>query len=240
MNSDLLPCDFISLPKGARDITGQRFGRLIALGPVNRKPITWLCVCDCGNTPTVSTGSLRNGGTLSCGCYRSDRCATVFTKHGLSRSPIQGIWRKIIRRCTSEKDKSYERYGGRGITICPEWQKDFLAFYSHVSQLEHFGVDGYSLDRIDNNSGYCPGNVRWATRSEQQRNRRNNHLVTFNGETKTVAGWAADLGLLRITLWTRLKRGWPHERALTALVNEQKKEDDEDGQFKANDRGTAL
>lgn len=209
---------FITLGKNAKDITGQRFGRLIALGPVEKLPnhiVVWLCRCDCGNLHHVRSANLNQHKVLSCGCLQSERAHDTFSTHGLSKHRLYDVWRSIVQRCTNPNNKGYKNYGGRGIAICDEWRHDFLAFYSYVSPLEYFGEQGYSLDRIDNNGHYEPGNVRWATRKEQLRNMRKNHTLSHNGKTQTVSAWAEELGVKRGKLQKRLNRGWPTDKVLS-------------------------
>lgn len=121
----------------------------------------------------------------------------------------------MLDRCTNPNLEGYSRYGGRGIRVCEEWEKDVTAFYGHVSQLPHCGERGYSLDRIDNDGNYEPGNVRWATMQEQGRNRRTNHWLTFKGETKCILDWERSTGICRESIMRRLKAGWDIERILT-------------------------
>lgn len=216
-----LPLDevhFITLGKNAVDITGQRFARLVVLGPVDRannRQIMWLCQCDCGNTSTVAGNDLRSLHSQSCGCFQSERRSEIRTTHGLSNDPLYVRWCKIIDRCTCPTSDAYANYGGRGISICDEWRHDFKAFHDCVSQLAHYGEKGYTLDRVDNSLGYRPGNMRWATWTEQQRNKRSNHTITFNGITKTLSDWADETGIKRRILSERLRDGWTIERALT-------------------------
>ena len=92
--------------------------------------------------------------------------------HGFKGTNIYNTWCNMKQRCNNKNYFQYEYYGGRGITVCDEWQNSFEAFYEHVSQLPHYGEEGYSLDRINNDGNYEPGNVRWATRKEQMNNRR--------------------------------------------------------------------
>lgn len=217
---DLHP-DYITLGKNAVDITGQTFGRLTTLGPVNRasnRQIMWLCRCDCGNLSTVQGNDLRRLHSLSCGCYNTENQITVHTTHGLSDDPLYETWCHIIGRCYLSADKSYPNYGGRGIIISDMWRHDFQAFYDHVSQLPNFRKKGYTLDRIDNDGDYEPGNVRWATQKEQCRNQRRNRMLSYNGETKCLAEWADDTGISRANLWNRLNLGWTVERTLTQSI----------------------
>ena len=157
------------------DLTGRKFGRLTALEKVGRNNqgnALWKCKCTCGNISIVRGLDLRSGNTSSCGCLKSEMTTLRLKKHGMTGTKIHDLWCNIKQRCLSESNSHYEGWGGRGITICQEWQNDFQAFYDYVSQLPHFGEKGYSLDRINNDGNYEPGNVRWATPKEQANNRR--------------------------------------------------------------------
>jgi hypothetical protein len=139
-------------------------------------------------------------------------------------TPIYAIWGQLVYRCTNPQAPEYEGYGARGITCCPEWRDSFEAFHAHVSQLDHYGEKGYSLDRINNDRGYEPGNVRWATWKEQGRNRRTNHLITYNGTTLTIVEWAERLGIDSRTLYARVTwMKWDVERAFTTSVQKRRK-----------------
>lgn len=141
--------------------------------------------------------------------------------HGLSKTKIYRTWCGMRNRCFNTNVKCYNRYGGRGITVCDEWagSDGFKAFYDYVSKLEHFGEDGYTLDRINNNGNYEPGNVRWATVKEQARNRRSNRYAEINGENLILSDVAAKAGIDFTTLTCRLERGW----ADTSLLNPARK-----------------
>lgn len=167
-----------------KDLTGQRFGRLTVVKFAERKGqyTYWECQCDCGKKTIVYSYSLTSGRTQSCGCLHNEITAKISTRHNLRNSKAYRAWRHMNHRCFNVNDKDYSNYGGRGITVYDEWAKDFVTFYDYVSKLEHFGEEGYSLDRINVNGNYEPGNVRWATRKEQARNKRTNLLVNYNGE----------------------------------------------------------
>lgn len=200
-----------------KDMTGMTFGRLtvMALCATLAESVgaRWTCFCLCGTTTVVLGQSLRNGATKSCGCLRGDvarATAPIKTStHGHARtsghSPEYSRWRSMIRRCENPNQADYPRYGGRGISVWPEWRTDFTAFFLHLGPLPS---PKHTLDRFpDQNGNYEPGNVRWATQTEQQNNRRNNRMVTAFGRTMTLAQWAAETGVTASRLWKRLDRG---------------------------------
>jgi hypothetical protein len=131
--------------------------------------------------------------------------------HQFSRSVEYKIWIDMKARCLNPRHGSYSDYGGRGITVCPEWTNDFQPFLDHIGRRP---TSRHSLDRIDNSRGYEPGNVKWSTRREQALNTRANHLVTFNGVRKPLLLWAEQVGLLPACLYHRLHVGWPMMIAL--------------------------
>ena len=132
------------------------------------------------------------------------------TKHGLKGTRIERIWHGIKQRCLNPNNHAFKYYGGRGIKICDKWVNslsDFLADMGHPPE-------GMTIDRIDNNGNYEPGNCRWVTRATQQSNRRINRFIEFNGVRKTAMQWATDLGIAHQTIYKRLDLGWPVEKVL--------------------------
>lgn len=200
------------------DITGQRYGRLLVLKRFGRnasKQTLWLCRCDCGNEVSVTGSHLKNGDTRSCGCLHNEGNNT---KHGGRKTRLYNIWAKMRRRCANENDEAYKDYGGRGITVCPEWQESFEAFRDWA--LANGYRDDLSIDRKDNDGNYCPENCRWATQKIQGNNQRSNRLCEYNGKTMTLKQWAEEAGINYKTLHTRMSRGWTLERALTTKIAE--------------------
>lgn len=162
---------------GLIDLTGQRFGRLVVIrraGVDTQGCATWLCRCDDGPSVTVSGVMLRRGNTKSCGCLHREALVGRNTTHGLTGHPLYRTWVTMHQRCENRRNKKFPDYGGRGISVCGAWSGPFgfASFLAHVSQLPHYGESGRSLDRVDNDGDYEPGNVRWATAAEQTRNRR--------------------------------------------------------------------
>lgn len=153
------------------DIAGKRFGRLIAVRPNGKsknRQTTWLCKCDCGKEKTIVRSSIVNGHSRSCGCLFRKSGGDASSRNG-KRCREYAAWAGMIRRCENKKEQSYPNYGGRGIKVCQRWRKsypDFLLDMGRRPSPEH------SLDRIDVNGNYEPGNVRWATKSQQVLNRR--------------------------------------------------------------------
>ena len=191
-------------------LIGQRFGRLTVIERAENDKngqARWKCHCDCGNDIVILGCSLLAGRTKSCGCLHREISAQRTTKHGMANSKLYGTWKGIKRRCLNTNAPNYKHYGGRGITICEEWRNDFQAFYDYVSKLEHFGEEGYTLDRINNDGNYEPNNLRWADRATQARNRRNNTYVKYNGEKMILTDASEKSGIGRKTLYHRLQRG---------------------------------
>lgn len=195
------------------DLSGKKYNRLTVIKFDYRKGTDyfWICRCECGNVKSIKSNAFKSGGTKSCGCYSIEVRKLIGTTHGeANNSKEYRTWLAIKRRCLDKNDNRYNDYGGRGIQICEEWAysyQNFLLGVGRAPSKEH------SIDRIDVNGHYEPGNCRWATRIEQQNNMRSNRIITHDGESKTLAQWCRHLGLRYGTVSTRIKRGWEIKRA---------------------------
>lgn len=198
------------------DLTGQRFFSWIVTGRgTNRGRCTmWSCVCDCGVAKDVGASNLTDGRSRSCGHGRPALSSLISTTHGESdRTPEYFAWMGMKNRCKATRGQHLKDYVKRGITVCRKWERSYEAFLAHIGRRPSAG---HSLDRINNNLGYRPGNVRWATRQEQNANRHYCRKFTAFGETKTVSEWARDPRCLVscTCILRRTERGIPFETAI--------------------------
>jgi len=196
------------------DLTGQRFVRLLVVARVgNRGPrVTWKVVCDCGETGVVLGCNLTSGNTRSCGCLNREVTLARVTTHGESKTAEYDVWTGIKNRCANENEPAFKNYGGRGIRVCVRWLDSFENFLLDVGRRPSAM---HTLERVNNDGNYEPGNVRWATRTEQSRNRRSNKMLTFGSETMCLAAWAERVGLSSDCIAERLRLGWSIDQALT-------------------------
>lgn len=180
------------------DMVGKVFGRLTVISLSTKRTTgnngaMWLCKCSCGTSKTVRGDGLRCGRVVSCGCFNlelSRQKGLNNAKHGKRHSKVYKSWSDMIQRCTNENTPNYERWGGRGITVCDRWLK-FENFYEDMGD----PPAGMSLDRRENDGNYEPGNCRWATPKEQANNRRSNHLVAIDGVVMSASEADRLLGL---------------------------------------------
>jgi hypothetical protein len=195
---------------------GTKFGRLTVVSRASStgKRTEWNCICECGNQVVVTTDSLRGGKTQSCGCLQKERASEAKKTHGMTHSPEYNTWMSIKARCFNTKNQDFKYYGDRGITICDEWKDSFETFYADMGSRP----EGCSIDRIDVDGNYEPSNCRWATDLEQAHNKRNNVIVTYENETKSVIKWSEELGIKHKVLRHRLDRGWSVEKAFNQPV----------------------
>jgi hypothetical protein len=198
--------------KPLNDLTGSRFGALVALclGDKQRKTngAWWMCACDCGSIKHLPSSDLVAGKIASCGCQHGKRIGIASTKHGMSKGRTYRIWQAMRNRC----NRLHQDYSARGITYDKRWDsfENFLADMGEAS-------DGMSIDRIDVNGNYEKSNCRWATREQQANNTRANVFIEWNGKRQTRSQWEKELGMKPTTLRGRLSAGWPMEKAMQPL-----------------------
>ena len=192
-----------------QNLGGHIFGKLTVIyffGRGNHGAALWRCWCECGNMKTIRAQSLIHSGVKSCGC-------TSIT-HGLTKggkTPEYKTWIGIKDRCHNPKSEAYSDYGGRGIFVSEKWRNDYAEFLKYMGPRPN----GTSIDRIDNDKGYEPGNCRWSTAKEQCNHRRSSRIIHFNGQSLTMMQWAEQLQINVQTIWARLNRGWSIQKTLT-------------------------
>jgi len=192
------------------DLTGHRFGRLVVLCRKFKRKNRWFwhCQCDCGGEANVSGDQLRAGGTRSCGCIIVEATIARSTKHGHARrsklTKTYRAWIHLIERCRNPNDKAYADYGGRGISVCARWGDSYQCFLADMGD----APIGMSIDRIDVNGNYEPGNCRWATPREQLLNRRMTRRVLAGDQSVPLAELAAKNGISAQNAARRVMRGW--------------------------------
>src|ERR1041385_7418711 len=210
-----------------KDITGLRSGNLTVLRFSHTgktwKIAYWYCQCDCGSVCVVAGKHLRSNATKSCGCLVSAKIAKVNFKHGRSgkhhpQRYLYELWLGIRSRILNPADISYPTYGGAGIPMFDLWKTDSGAFISYVlSEVGERPSREHSIDRIINALGYVPGNLRWLTTYDQNRNKTTNRMITANGETLCITDWAKRVGRSPRAIAARIDRfGWTPENAVTS------------------------
>ncbi len=212
------------------NLLNQRFGRLVVVEelPKQKRNAFWKCKCDCGNYSSCTSGNLKSGKIVSCGCLKLEKLLQRSTTHNQRHTHLYEVWKSMKQRCYNPNLKSYKNWGARGIKICDEWLNDFQSFYDWSY------ANGYStenqkneklkltIDRIDNNGNYEPSNCRWVNRKTQASNMRTTKLITINGETKCLAEWFRHYNLCSWTYYTRIKYGWSVEEALTKPIGSKR------------------
>lgn len=197
-------------------VAGTRFGRLVVLASSCEKQVS--VQCDCGIKRDMLRNNLIRGASKSCGCARKSTLSNMFKKHGECKSRLNNIWLAMRGRCQRKSCPDYKYYGGRGITVCPEWEE-----YSNFRTwaLENGYTENLTIDRIDNEKGYGPSNCRWATRSEQSRNRRNTVFLPYNGREITIPEAAAITGKTPSHFYWKLRSGVNPDRIMADVTCER-------------------
>ena len=203
-----------------KDLTGKRFGNVVAIKRAENKNnrVAFLCRCDCGTEFVTLSQNLVNGWTKSCGFLNrekaSQRVSKRNTTHGCSHTRLHDIWKNMRSRCLRTYSTAYKNYGGRGIKICKEWN-DFKTFRDWAYE------NGYSeeltIDRVDVNGDYTPENCRWVSAEKQANNKRTNHFVEHNGERKTISEWAKELGFPYSKLKYRIQKEMGEDNIFSKL-----------------------
>lgn len=203
----------------AFNLIGQRFGKLLVESRIGAKHVNrqiyWKCLCDCGNTSEVRTSHLRKGKIVSCGCHRNEIARARSRTHGHGtkgiRTKTYRAWQSMIDRCTNPRTRCYKNYGGRGISVCERWIKNYSAFLADMGECSKHT----SLDRIDVNGNYEPSNCRWATDAEQALNKRNNVYVYWCDRRITLKELSEATGVPYKKLHRRIRTlGWSVESAV--------------------------
>ena len=202
------------------DMTGYEAGRIKVVERAGKNKsgnILWRYECSCGGGGIATADAIRR--MKSCGCIRKENGKEFFHNfnitHGESRTRIYTIWGNMINRTSNKKNKDYKNYGGRGITVCEEW-KDYLTFKKWA--LENGYSDTLTLDRIDNDKGYYPGNCRWADEETQNNNKQQSRKLEYRGKIKSVEQWAKEYNINRSTLVNRLNKGMSIKEALETPI----------------------
>lgn len=204
-------------PATVTDLTGKTFNRWKCLGYVRSEGYRhfWLFRCKCGTELIRHAGHIVGGRSTSCGCKHSENLTERNQTHCKSGTREHVIWKAMLKRCYNRNDGAWERYGGRGITVCARWRGE-QGFANFLTDLGTCPQPGWTVERKNNSKGYCPGNCVWASRKTQCRNKRNNLLITYRGRTQCLSAWAEEVGLHQGCLYYRIvTAGWTIERAIT-------------------------
>lgn len=194
------------------DITGQKFGMLTVIerdgygvDKDGKHYSLWKCQCECGNITTISQHLIVTGEKRSCGCLRKQFKSTKGERHGMSGTRLYTTYRMMLARCENPTDHHFKDYGGRGIKVCDEWKNSFNSFYEWA--IANGYTDNLTIDRIDVNGNYEPNNCRWATNTQQQRNKRNNKRHLVNGEYLLIKEISEKYNIPEETLRGRMRYG---------------------------------
>lgn len=169
------------------DLTGKKFGKLTAVkivGKDKQRNNLWNCKCDCGNEIVVRSCELKRGHCKSCGCFQKEQSSKFNKTHGESKSKLYNVWIDMKARCKAKTHHAYKWYGEKGVSVCKEWDNDYLAFKKW--SIDNGYKDGLTIDRIDSNGNYCPENCRWATRKQQSNNISSCVYFDFMGERLNI------------------------------------------------------
>lgn len=204
--------------KKNKSIVGNKYGKLLVLEYTEKRNsnrnIIWKCLCECGNISYVATSALKSGHTKSCGCSlnyntfsEAGKKGGAVGKHYLSRTKLYKTYNHMVDRCYNNKNISYKHYGARGIKVCDEWlnkENGLINFYNWANDNGY--RDDLTIDRIDVNGDYGPGNCRWATIEQQANNKRNNCFIEYEGEKYTISQLSKKINIKYYSLYRQIKR----------------------------------
>jgi hypothetical protein len=209
------------------DLKGKKFNKLTGIQPTKKRKdnkIVWLWKCDCGKEHEATGRDVKSGHTKSCGCLNIERVTNMGKANkthghasGGKLSKTYMVWSSMLRRCRDKNHKSFPIYGGRGITVCKEWLPENDGYNNFLKDMGKC-PRGHQIDRINNDKlirGYSPENCHWTTSKINNRNRRSNHLIPFNGKELTIVEWSEITGINKRTILRRIAAGWTPEEALT-------------------------
>jgi hypothetical protein len=214
----------VGRPRTPAFAVGTKFKYLTIVGTSTRRDVYgydvefYKCQCLCGRVQEKSKSSLRTNPNTQCRVCASIAAAQKRCAEKAAQPPEYHVWRNMMERCNNTQHQAYSNYGGRGITVCKRWHS-FDKFYSDMGERP----PERSLERINNDRGYSPANCKWATSTEQQRNRRSARYLTANGKTQLMVDWARELGVSSTVIWLRLEKyGWSVQDACTTPSRSQK------------------
>ena len=196
------------------DLKGRKFGEWTVIKRGSKTSSgnqNWICKCLCGRKFEVRGYTLKSGASTKC-----KHCVVPYSKTKYTKDPIKIVWRGMKQRCYNENHQAFNHYGGRGIEICSEWLEEPSIFYNWA-YVNGYG-EGMSIERINNNEGYSPGNCKFIPMSGQSMHRRTNNYIEINNETKTLGEWCKEYNIKRSTASSRIQRGWSPEKAITTPV----------------------
>lgn len=226
-----------------KDLSGKRFGRLVALEYMGRKNdrTLWRCVCDCGRESIVGYTALMTGNTRSCGCLEKENLYSKEFKRSRRKSaskdfdmnigahPLYGLWSSMLTRCYNKSHNSYKHYGGRGIKVCDRWLPENKGFENFLKDMGPRPSPKHTIDRIDNDGNYSPENCRWATPRQQGSNKRTSIVLFYKGVRVPALDVCDATGLKYQTLSHQLKKGYDIN-----IIIENKGADFRQGKYKKN------
>ncbi len=201
------------------DLTGRKYNRLTVLRFHNKtksRNSKWVCLCDCGNESSVVGSQLIDGSIKSCGCLRVEKCSVTGStnkQHGQANTKTYHVWESMKARCLNPNNNAFNNYGGRGIAICERWLNSYENFLADMDE----APEKMTLERKNNELGYYKENCIWASVKTQSNNRRTNHVINTANGPMTVTEAAEHFGLKPVTIFARIRNGWPQDRWLEPL-----------------------